>query len=98
MALELEGRALVRIHQGHNSAASCMAWRLGILAWQRCDLTIPDNARYADMHLNNAATGLNNQNRAQNEVAAMALSREALEHRQHVPAIYGWASTAEGRG
>jgi hypothetical protein len=50
------------------------------------------------MRLSNASAGLNNQNRVQNEVAAMALAREALKPRQIVPAVYGWASAAEGQG
>jgi hypothetical protein len=50
------------------------------------------------MRLSNAAAGLNDQTRVQNEVAAISLARKALAPRQIVPAVYGWVSAAKGQG
>lgn len=61
-------------------------------------VSIPQNAQHVVMRLSNSRAGLNNQNRVQNEVAAMTLVREALEPRQIIPAIYGWASAAKDQG
>jgi hypothetical protein len=61
-------------------------------------VAIPDSAQHVVMRLSNAAAGLNDQNRVQNEVAAMSLAREALAPRQIVPAVYGWASAAIDQG
>jgi hypothetical protein len=59
---------------------------------------MPENSQYLVMRLNNAAAGLNDQNRIQNEVASMALAREALRPRHLVPMVYGWQSGDHGQG
>ncbi|KAK0122261.1 hypothetical protein ONS95_010511 [Cadophora gregata] len=61
-------------------------------------VAIPDSAQHVVMRLSNAAAGLNDQNRVQNEVAAMSLARKALAPRQIVPTVYGWASAAKDQG
>jgi hypothetical protein len=61
-------------------------------------VSIPDSTQHVVMRLSNAAAGLNDQNRVQNEVAAMSLARKALTPRKIVPAIYGWASAAKDQG
>lgn len=67
-------------------------------ATQPGTIAIPDSAKHVVMRLSNAAAGLNDQNRVQNEVAAMSLARKALAPRQIIPAIYGWASAAKDQG
>ena len=52
------------------------------------------------MRLSNAAAGLNDVNRVENEVAAMNMFCDALSHisAHMVPKVYGWGSAAEGQG
>lgn len=50
-------------------------------------VAIPDSAQNVVMRLSNAAAGLNDQNRVQNEVAAMSLARKALAPRQIPPSM-----------
>lgn len=63
-------------------------------------VAIPQDTRQVIMRLSNADAGLNNINRVQNEVAAMALAREALKQRERkiIPGVYGWANTADCQG
>ncbi|KAK2758251.1 hypothetical protein FQN54_004096 [Arachnomyces sp. PD_36] len=61
-------------------------------------IPIPDSAQHVIMRLSNAAAGLNNLNRVENEVAAMSLARKAVFPRQVIPAVYGWASAAKDQG
>lgn len=58
----------------------------------------PNHAPDVVMRLNNAAAGFNDQNRVQNEIAAMVLACEALSPREIVPDVYGWQSAANGQG
>ena len=50
--------------------------------------------------LSNAAAGLNDVNRVENEVATMSLFRDAMSHisTHIVPEVYGWGSAANGQG
>lgn len=50
------------------------------------------------VRLANAAAGLNDTNRVENEVACMSLAREALNFLPHsiVPHVYGWGSAHDG--
>lgn len=52
------------------------------------------------IRLSNAAAGLNDANRVENEVATMSLFRDALSHvsTHIVPKVYGWGSAANGQG
>ena len=52
------------------------------------------------IRLSNAAAGLNDANRVENEVATMSLFRDALSHLSThiVPKVYGWGSAANGQG
>jgi len=71
---------------------------LDAAAAQPGTVAIPDSAQHVVMRLSNAAAGLNDQNRVQNEVAAMSLARKALAPREIVPAVHGWASAAKYQG
>ncbi|KAK4981016.1 hypothetical protein LTR28_009277 [Elasticomyces elasticus] len=59
---------------------------------------IPNGVTTFILQLTNAAAGLNDANRVQNEVAAMSLARDALRNQptQLIPAVYGWGSAADG--
>ena len=50
--------------------------------------------------LSNAAAGLNDVNRVENEAATMSLFRDAMSHisTHIVPEVYGWGSAANGQG
>lgn len=61
-------------------------------------VAIPNSAQHLVMRLSNAAAGLNDDNRVQNEVAAMLIAREATVPRRIVPAVYGWANAAKHQG
>lgn len=66
-------------------------------------MPLPANATSLIIRLANAdpRTGLNNANRVENEVAFMALARQALATSKYshiVPDVYAWASIAGGQG
>lgn len=52
------------------------------------------------MRLSNAAAGLNDTNRVENEVATMIIFADAIKNisTHLVPKVYGWGSAAEGQG
>ena len=59
---------------------------------------IPTGTKQLVMRLANAAAKLNDQNRVQNEVAALAIARSALRPKKLVPAVYAWGTAAESQG
>ncbi|KAI9760940.1 MAG: hypothetical protein M4579_001316 [Chaenotheca gracillima] len=63
-------------------------------------IALPLGVSSVVVRLSNAAAGLNDLNRVQNEVAVMSLMRDALSTlpTQIVPAVYGWASAANQQG
>lgn len=68
--------------------------------WKPGTVPLPADASTFVIRLSNPAAGLNDQNRVENEVATMSLFRHALSHFpvQLVPAVYDWASAANGQG
>lgn len=63
-------------------------------------IRLPEDVSIYVMRLSNAAAGMHDMNRVENEVATMSVFADAVKgiSTHLVPKVYGWGSAAEGQG